>query len=545
MAKNDYWKQREKKWINYNIRKDQDFDKQLERYYNQALKDITNQINQFYLNYAKAEGITLSEAMKRVSEADINKLSKEASEMVPKKDFSKYANSEMKLYNATMRINRLEMIKSQIGQILVNHGSKIENTIRDNLTKTYLNEIKRQAGIFGDYTNPTEKLKSDAKTIIDSSFQNATWSERLWNSMSSLQATIGMDLSQAMTQGLNADKLQKDLLPLIKNDVKNAKYVSQRLARTEFARVADQAQMDSFRKYHVKYVKWIAEPSACAICLDIASHDDGIYKIEDAPDIPVHPNCRCSKAGDAREEFEEYLKNRKSNQIEFKNSKEFKQAMQEIGFKKIGTKGLTTDVMSKIYNTITDYYKEYPIMNNFIRELRISNAKKSNIVAQASFDIKNIDDGYINPYFVVNISKLANFDKVLKIQLDNGFWTPKVDYTGIMNHELSHLLSDKIVFKKYGIDENNFNSNDQKSILNLHSAIKEHNDCKLDTDIMHKVFNNLDIPYTEDNIKKYISEYATFSNSEALAEAMANEDYKNVVTKELKKVVKEEIKKYE
>ncbi|RHW46808.1 hypothetical protein DS832_04790 [Bombilactobacillus bombi] len=411
MTKNDYWEQREKAWINSNIRKDQDFDKQLESYYNQALKDITNQINQFYLHYAKAEGITLSEAMKRVSEADINKLSKEASQMVPKKDFSKYANQEMKLYNATMRINRLEMIKSQIGQILVEHGSNIENTMQDNLTKTYLNEIKRQAGIFGDYTNPTEKLKSDAKTIVDSSFQNATWSERLWNSMSALQATIGIDLSQAMTQGLNANKLQKDLLPLIKNDVKNAKYVSQRLARTEFARVADQAQMASFRKYHVKYVKWIAEPSACAICLDIASHDEGIYKIEDAPDIPVHPNCRCSKAGDAREEFEDYIKD--------KPSRDFKRLVKTNPILKNDPNGLRYNELAALKKYIS--FEAY-LLNE---DLRLGNK----LTPEQNTIVKNLDKA---------LDKLPTFNNTLyrsytkfrnKEELDeflNNFYVGKV-----------------------------------------------------------------------------------------------------------------------
>lgn len=311
MAKNNYWEKREKKWIKSNIRKDQDYDKRLEKYYNQALKDISNQINQFYLSYAKSDGLTLSEAMKNVSNADINKLSREAAKIVKNKDFSKYANSEMKLYNATMRINRLEMIKSQIGQILVENGSNVEKSMRDKLTNDYLNELKRQAGIFGDYINPTEKIKSDARAIVDASFQNATWSERLWTSISELQSIIGIDLSQAMVQGLNSNKLQKDLLPKIKNDVQNKTYVAQRLARTEFARVADQAQMDSFRKYNVKYVKWIAEPSACSICASIANHNGGLYKIDEAPEIPVHPNCRCSKAGDARSEFEDYLKKRK------------------------------------------------------------------------------------------------------------------------------------------------------------------------------------------------------------------------------------------
>ncbi|UQS82599.1 minor capsid protein [Bombilactobacillus folatiphilus] len=309
----DYWEKREKDWINSNIKQDQKFDKELEKYYNQALKDIQNKINQFYLNYSKAENLSLNEAMKQISNADIEKLAQEAAQMVPNKDFSDYANQQMKLYNATMRINRLEMIKSQIGQILVENGAKVEKSLKNKLTDSYLKEIKRQTGIFGDYKNSDAKLKANAESVVDASFQNAQWSERLWNSISALQATIGIDLTNALTQGLNPDKLQHDLMPLISDDIKNKTYVAQRLARTEMARVQDQAQMTSFNKYGVRYVKWIAEPSACRTCREIADADEGIYPIQDVPDIPIHPNCRCSKAGDARSEFENYLAKKRLN----------------------------------------------------------------------------------------------------------------------------------------------------------------------------------------------------------------------------------------
>ncbi|UQS81563.1 minor capsid protein [Bombilactobacillus folatiphilus] len=309
----DYWKQREKNWINSNIKQDQQFDKELEKYYNQALKDIQSQINQFYLNYAKAENLSLTDAMKQISNADIEKLAQEAAQMVPNKDFSDYANQQMRLYNATMRINRLEMIKSQIGQTLVEHGAQVEKSLKNKLSDSYLKEIERQAGIFGDYKNSDAKLKANAETVVNASYQNAQWSERLWNSMSALQATVGIDLTNALTQGLNPEKLQHDLMPMISDDIKNKTYVAQRLARTEMARVQDQAQMTSFNNYGVRYVKWIAEPSACRTCREIADADEGIYPIQDVPDIPIHPNCRCSKAGDARSEFEDYLARKRLN----------------------------------------------------------------------------------------------------------------------------------------------------------------------------------------------------------------------------------------
>lgn len=309
MHNQKYWEKREQKWIQSALQQDSKFEKELTNYYQQALDEINNQVNSFYLKYANSQGISYSDAMKAVKSADIAKLSKEAKRIVSTKDFSDYANAQMKLYNATMSINRLEYLKSQIGFILAKHGNKIEKSLRKHLTKAYQDEIKRQEGIFKDFNISQTQMKSDAESIVNASFHNATWSERLWSSMSALQARLGIDLTNIMTQGLDMKALEKHIKPLIKDDVKNTTYVAHRLAKTETSRVQFQAQLNQLHRYDVKYIKWIAEPSACRICAAIASDNEGVYKIEDVPEIPVHPNCRCSIAGDARQEFENYLNN--------------------------------------------------------------------------------------------------------------------------------------------------------------------------------------------------------------------------------------------
>ena len=62
---------------------------------------------------------TLAEAKKRVSELDIKAYERKAEKYVRDKDFSEETNAEMRLYNATMKINRLEMLKANIGLELV------------------------------------------------------------------------------------------------------------------------------------------------------------------------------------------------------------------------------------------------------------------------------------------------------------------------------------------------------------------------------------------------------------------------------------------
>ena len=56
-------------------------------------------------------------------------------------------------------------------------------------------------------------------------------------------------------------------------------------------------QLKSFRDNGYKFCKWHAEPSACNICKEIAENDSGygvgVYRADEVPSLPAHPNCRC------------------------------------------------------------------------------------------------------------------------------------------------------------------------------------------------------------------------------------------------------------
>ena len=79
----------------------------------------------FNAKYATKEGISLAEAKRRVSKLDIEEYGRKAAKYVKEKDFSDQANEEMRLYNATMKINRLELLKANIG---LENGIRLRRT---------------------------------------------------------------------------------------------------------------------------------------------------------------------------------------------------------------------------------------------------------------------------------------------------------------------------------------------------------------------------------------------------------------------------------
>ena len=255
--------------------------------------NIRKEIDAFYGRYAAREGITISDAKMRVSTLDIKEYSRKAKQYVADKDFSKQANEEMRIYNLTMKINRLEMLKSNIGLELCASYSELENYFEDSLTKTARKEFRRQAGILGGTVANMEK---HAGEIVNGSFRGAKFSERLWANQAYLKTQLDNLLRTGLIQGRNPRELAKSL----RKEIETSVYVSERLMRTEMCRVQIGAQLASYQ--NMGYDKLVIIPEHDERSCDYCETQDGVI-VEVAKAVPgvnvppFHPNCRCSTAG--------------------------------------------------------------------------------------------------------------------------------------------------------------------------------------------------------------------------------------------------------
>ncbi len=306
-----YWKnraQQERAWINHNLKNDAKFNQQLQGYYDRAIADINKTIDAEYDKFQDPET-----ARKAVSQMDVQQYQNTAKEIVSKAeqmrkdgklvtygDFSDEVNARLKVYNATMRINRLENIKSQIGAEMLSANLDVQSAISDKLTDDYQAEIKRQAGIMGETTEGKLWTSKQVAKVVMTQTAGADFSKRIWANQDALKAELDGIISTGIIRGESPRKMATRLKAQIKDSVTNHKYVTERIARTESARVQYTAQIDSIKKNGYQFVQWFAEPKACATCRAIARKDngygEGIYKIDKVPLIPddTHPNCRCS-----------------------------------------------------------------------------------------------------------------------------------------------------------------------------------------------------------------------------------------------------------
>ena len=84
---------------------------------------------------------------------------------------------ELKFYNLTMKVNRLEMLKANIGLELVDGFDGLQKYFDQILTERSLQEFERMAGILGETVRNNAKY---AHAIVNASFANATYSDRIW-----------------------------------------------------------------------------------------------------------------------------------------------------------------------------------------------------------------------------------------------------------------------------------------------------------------------------------------------------------------------------
>ena len=304
MGSYDYWRNRENEQHKHNITEEKKYNQELNKIYKDMMDECKRSINNFYAKYASENGITMAEAKKRASKLDIEEYARKAAKYVKTKDFTKEANDAMKIYNLTMKVNRLELLKADLGLELAKGHSKIYQLFYKALKKRSIDEFKRQSGILGKTVQNNTKL---ANSIVNASFHNATFSDRIWMHQDMLKNDLNKLLQIGLIQGKNPKTLATELRKRF--NVKQSD--AERLMQTELARVQVEAQKKSYIENGLEEYEYIAcgGSDVCDVCKAL---DGKHFKIKDmmpglnAP--PMHPRCHCSTAPSVdRKDYDEWL----------------------------------------------------------------------------------------------------------------------------------------------------------------------------------------------------------------------------------------------
>lgn len=262
---------------------------------------IRYHLSQFYAQYATENGLTVAQVSRRASRWDLQQW-QNAVKQTDMADWPDEAFARVKAFNAQIHIDKTHVIAALIGLAVVGMTVKNLRTVDQRIKLDSDTEIKRMQNAF----NLSEKRIKRVGSVITQAHRESQWSANLWLDSDSLANDVetlvnkhlrhGMplsDMNRLLEDHVNPEQFKPN--QSVADRIRQTTYQTQRIVRTESARLIDHVNMTTYRMTAVKYVAWVNEPGACNLCQGLA--DGGPYAIDDAPSIPddSHPNCRCHK----------------------------------------------------------------------------------------------------------------------------------------------------------------------------------------------------------------------------------------------------------
>ena len=291
----NYFQKRELEWQKQQIKDDKRRMAEIKAMMVELQDAIQEEIERNWYVFSSGQGISMEEAYKRSNELDVVRFAKKAKKYVKNRDFSPQANKELKLYNLTMRVNRLELLKANIGLELIRTFDEIDKYISNELTTVAKEEMKRQAGILYIDVSKNE-YTSMLKQIANGSFQGVEFSNLIWSYQNELKADLSKLLQRSIVLGRNPKMLAPELKKYLTEEGKlNAKFNTQRLMVSETTNVQIAIQKQSYLDAGIEKYGYNAEPNACSVCAKLKDKTFLVSEMMPGKNAPsMHPFCRCS-----------------------------------------------------------------------------------------------------------------------------------------------------------------------------------------------------------------------------------------------------------
>ena len=288
-------------WQLKELEKDNRFNNWLKRHYSITISELNSKMYDGVIRINSNQVVSAQQMVEyyqqeraiddRLNEADLSGINQQ--------DLKSHINRRKRIYRATSMIDQVEHLKSLEGLILVSLGSVVAIKLGKKLFQDVVAEQKRQNRKNTHFKTPKLWSKKEVKDLIYQNTKKQNFSKSIWADIDSLKATVDDVLSRGVATGLSNQEMAKYLQKEVRKEVSKKVYVAERLARTESAKVEFQVQHLMLSEQGYKYCQWFADPGACKACREISEdsptkYGAGIYLLKDVPEIPVHPNCRCS-----------------------------------------------------------------------------------------------------------------------------------------------------------------------------------------------------------------------------------------------------------
>lgn len=303
MDSESYWikraEEREQEWNNTSKNT---IEKELAKYYQQALFSIEDDIAILYGKYAKDNNLTYAEASKMLASNEFKQWKMSMEDYLNAITDSKDNKLLLELNTLVMRkrISRLDKLYGDTLKNLYTLGSEAEKSITNFLSGVYKDNYYENIFDIGKSISIKKSaIEVDNKKVgkvLNSSWSGKNYSQRIWKNTDNLAKLIKNEITNGVHRGVSIQKMSS----LIQERMDVGKYEATRLVRTEMNYVQNQASLDSIKEAEMKYFIFLAtlDKRTSNKCRE---HDRKVYPIDEAQAgsnmPPLHPHCRSTIAG--------------------------------------------------------------------------------------------------------------------------------------------------------------------------------------------------------------------------------------------------------
>jgi len=185
------------------------------------------------------------------------------------------------LYNLQKYVALRKKIAEEVESLAIEDNARLTKLLDDIAVGTYESNLK-EMGI--DFSILSEQ---QAKAIASENWTGVKFSDRIWGNANDFNARVMSDIEELILGGKGPDQLKKKLI----EDYSIKFHEADRLIRTEASHAYNSAALQSYTDAGCTEVDFLAESDCCELCEPYSGHR---YPVNDAPVIPVHPNCRCT-----------------------------------------------------------------------------------------------------------------------------------------------------------------------------------------------------------------------------------------------------------
>jgi len=300
-AQEKYWTERAERAILAAEKTSEEMTADLAKLYREAQKAIQKEIESFYGKWARDVGVSLEDARKALNKSELKSYLEQTQAYYDAIKETGYAFDpayRQKLHrqlSIKSAVSRLEALQSDCQWQIEKLYAREQDAFREGLSGTYEDAYYRtlfniQQGL--GFGSPFSTLNVEAiEKAVSQKWLGENYSDRIWTDKDRLTIAMGQIIPRGIALGQNPRIIGKDIADQL--DVRRS--YGERLARTEFNFIANQASKQAYKAAGVAQYKILAtlDHRTSEICADM---DGKLFNVgEEEPGInfpPFHPNCR-------------------------------------------------------------------------------------------------------------------------------------------------------------------------------------------------------------------------------------------------------------